>query len=153
MVGFCLLDTSNVVDVSFAHQCHAVGLCFPDGLGTKGLHFSDSMSTEGLHCFYGFGYLRLIEMKSHPNSEISFLLWALMVDLVANRCPKALLASSQSWITSKWGIAAAPWGAIRMGGGGMDVLQCGIIHFLFVWDAHLRGGIHWFSGIIWFEGE
>ena len=147
------LYTSDMADVSLAYQCHVMCLCFPDGTGTKGLHFPDRTTTEGLCCFYGFSDLRLIEAKSHPNSEVSFLLWASMVDLIANRCSKSLLASSQSWVTSKGGITTVLWHAIRMGGGGMDVLQHGIIHFLFIWDTHLRGGIHWFSGVIWFEDE
>ena len=56
---------------------------------------------RGLCSFYGFGDLRLIEAKGHPKIWDSFLLWVLMVDLIANRHPRALLASSWSWATSK----------------------------------------------------
>ena len=58
-----------------------------------------------------------LRQRAIPRSEISFLLWALMMDFVANRHPRALLASSQSWVTSKGGASPLPSG-VPSGWGG-----------------------------------
>ena len=83
-----------------------------------------------------------------PNWETNFCQWVSTEDLTASQSPKALLASSPE-VGNVQGrdIAAGPQGFDCRGVDGRDLLWGQVIHFTFIWGAHLGGCIHWFGEI------